>query len=146
MRGLQIVCSPNRSTQEWPPTWCTKGSSITPFPGYGVPSACMRASRAGLILTPHWINELGGPTSVGRQEARPLVGPRSSGSALSVRTGALLSNCLEVNKGLTKEQRSRQNPLFPFSSLEEDRFYEPPFKRDTIRVFLMCHKIRYVQL
>lgn len=33
----------------------------------------MRASRAGLILTPHWINDLGGPTSVGRQEARPLV-------------------------------------------------------------------------
>lgn len=33
----------------------------------------MRAARAGLILTPHWINELVGPTSVGRQEARPLV-------------------------------------------------------------------------
>lgn len=33
----------------------------------------MRASRAGLILTPHRIAELGGPTSHGRQEARPLV-------------------------------------------------------------------------
>lgn len=73
MRGLQIVCSPNRSTQEWPPTWCTKGSSITPFPGKGVPSACMRASRAGLILTPHRTAERRGPTSHGRQETRPLV-------------------------------------------------------------------------
>lgn len=33
----------------------------------------MRASRAGLILTPHRTAELGGPTSYGRQEARPLV-------------------------------------------------------------------------
>lgn len=110
MRGLHIVCSPNRSTQEWPPTWCTNGSSITPFPGYGVPSACMRASRAGLILTPHRTNDRGGPRSVGRQEARPLVWlPILTGALL----GRLLEHSCEKQRAGQEGHRKRQNiPYF----------------------------------
>lgn len=139
---MQIVCSPNRSTQEWPPTWCTNGSSITPFPGYGVPSACIRASRAGLILTPHRITELGGPTSVGRQEARPLVWLPilkllcSHGGA----TGLLLESSREKQRaGQEGQSQRRRNPLFPRFSLSEDELLNSSVGQDNLRV-CMCNK------
>lgn len=130
MRGLQIVCSPNRSTQEWPPTWCTKGSSITPFPGYGVPSACMRASRAGLILTPHRITELGGPTSVRRREARPLGWlPILELVSLLVHTGARAVACSHAavkNKGLDRKDRSSDEIPYILSFPRPRKNYTTP--------------------
>lgn len=128
MRGLQIVCSPNRSTQEWPPTWCTKGSSITPFPGYGVPSACMRAARAGLILTPHLINELGGPTSVGRQEARP---PCWSRYPQALRCRSTRGRCCRAARRWTKawQKNSGSDKIPYFLSL-------PRSRTDSINLFL----------
>ena len=127
MRGLQIVCSPNRSTQEWPPTWCTKGSSITPFPGYGVPSACMRASRAGLILTPHRTAEPGGgwgrPSSHRRRGARPLVrllvlGP---GSVASHGGAADRPHGRKQQRAEQEGQSRSHNPLFPLFSSRRGR-------------------------
>lgn len=129
MRGLQIVCSPKRSTQEWPPTWCTKGSSITPFPGKGVPSACMRASRAGLILTPHRTAEREGPTSHGRQEARPLAGLPILGrfpvGSRGGATGRLLARSTGKNKELSQTGRTETKSSIPSLSLAGGQIIKP---------------------
>lgn len=91
----------------------------------------MRASRAGLILTPHRTTERGGPTSLARQEARPLVllpilelvAVGSHGGA----AGRLHERSREKNKGLTEgKDETAKIPYSPYFPPRRTNYKSPP--------------------
>lgn len=110
----------------------------------------MRASSAGLILTPHRTTELGGPTSFEGQEARPLgwlpILELSSTSSHGGATGGLPRAQQRKTKGRTG--RTRGSDKIPyFLSFPRRRInYKTPPLGWTISVLVRLLKKRYTQL